>query len=161
MVCSRRPCGVGRHDDIAAGADRHRVDAFGKCHVGELRGEAIGTQIINHWRIEKPVCADEPRYSKNPGPELAFTYRVNNVGTRSSLVRAGKRDSDTDRNRMGIDLAQRKPCHQATETVCVDIDRNARLGNGDLSQQLTERFSRRSNAYEGVRAVVMRRLERQ
>jgi hypothetical protein len=63
MVCSRRPCRVGRHDDIAAGADRHGVDAFGKCHVGELCAVAIGTQIINHLSIEKPVCADEPRYS--------------------------------------------------------------------------------------------------
>jgi hypothetical protein len=62
---------------------------------------------------------------------------------------------------MGIDLAQRKPCHQATETMCVDVDRNAGLGYGDLSQQLTERFSHQSDADEGVRAVIMRRLERQ
>lgn len=160
MVRSERPCRVGRHHDIAAGTDRHGMDVFGKRHVGELCGVATSTQIINHLRIEKPACADEFHYSESPGPEVAFTYCIKNVGARGSLVRAGKRNDNTDWNRTRVDLAQRKPCHQATEAVGVDIDRNARLDEGDVSQQLAERISDRSDAYEGVWAVIVGRLER-
>jgi hypothetical protein len=160
MVRSGRPCLVGGHHNIAASTNRHRVDTFGKRHVSKVRGKAVGAQIIDHPCTEKPTGTDEFRESVSSGPEVAFTYCFNYVGTRGALVRASKSHDDADRNRLGVDLGQGNSRHQPTETVCVDVDRHVGLDCRDVSQQLTERVSHRSDTSEGVRPLIVRRLER-
>jgi hypothetical protein len=136
------------------------VDAVGKCHVSEMSGEAVRAQIIDHPCTEKPTGTDEFREFVSSRPEVAFTYCTKYVGTRSSLVGAGKRHDDTDRNRLGVDLGQGNSRHQSAETMCVDIDRYMGLDCRDVSQQPTERVSHRSHTSKGVRPLIVRRLER-
>jgi len=155
---TRGPGRIRGDDDIAAYSDRDRMHSGREPCVRMLGGIAVGAQVIDHRRLEKPLHTDpaEELIDHCPGTRVDG---LDDLCAGCPLVRTRESHRDTDGNGSQVEFGKRMTGHKAPETVRIDVNQHSWLCCGHFGQHGSERIDGRGDADMGVAAVVVRCLE--